>query len=163
MPLMTIISLGLLTCTGALFGDMTTKSNHDGPDAAVKPPIAKKVPKEEILHGDRRVDNYFWLREKNNPEVPAYLEAENSYTDSVMSPTAGLQSKLYDEMLSHIKQTDVQVPYKDGEYFYYTRTEEGKQYPYYCRKKGSTEGKEEIILDQNELAKGEKFMSVSGF
>src|SRR5258708_24767291 len=100
MPLAMLTLLGLLASTGVPFSNMTSKSKPDGPEGAVKPPIAKKVRKEEILHGDQRVDNYFWLREKTNPEVPAYFEAENAYTDSVMTPTAGLQSKLYDEMLS---------------------------------------------------------------
>jgi oligopeptidase B len=109
------------------------------------------------------VDNYFWLRDKQNPDVAAYLQAENAYTDAVMKPTEGLQKKLYDEMLSHIKETDVEVPYKEGNYFYYTRTEAGKQYSIYCRKKGSLDAPEELLLDVNELAKGQKFMSVRDF
>ncbi len=84
----------------------------------------------------------------------AHLQAEEAYTESVMKPTAALQEKLYNEMLSHIKQTDTNVPYRQGNYFYYTRTEEGKQYPIWCRKKGSLEAPEEIVIDQNELAKG---------
>ena len=125
------------------------------------PPVAKKVPKTTEINGRTLVDNYFWLRDKPNPEVAAYLQAENAYTDAVMKPTDGLQKKLYDEMLGRIKETDVEVPYKDGDYFYYTRTEAGKQYPIYCRKKGSIDGSEEILLDENELAKGQKFMSVA--
>jgi protease II len=105
------------------------------------------------------VDNYFWLRDKKNPEVKAYLDAENAYTDTVMKPTEALQKKLYDEMLSRIKETDVEVPYKEGGYFYYVRTEAGKQYPIRCRKKGSMDAPEEVILDVNELAKGQAFMS----
>src|SRR6266851_2179054 len=106
------------------------------------------------------VDNYFWLRDKKNPEVKAYLEAENAYTDAMMKPTEGLQKKLYDEMLSRIKETDIEVPYKDGDYFYYSRTEAGKQYQIHCRKKGSMDAPEEVLLDVNELAKGQKFMSL---
>jgi oligopeptidase B len=127
------------------------------------PPVAKKVPKTTEINGRELVDNYFWLRDKQNPDVAAYLQAENAYTDAVMKPTEGLQKKLYDEMLSHIKETDVEVPYKEGNYFYYTRTEAGKQYSIYCRKKGSLDAPEELLLDVNELAKGQKFMSVRDF
>ena len=127
------------------------------------PPVAKKVPKTTEINGRELVDNYFWLRDKQNPDVAAYLQAENAYADAVMKPTEGLQKKLYDEMLSHIKETDVEVPYKEGSYFYYTRTEAGKQYSVYCRKKGSLEAPEELLLDVNELAKGQKFMSVRDF
>jgi oligopeptidase B len=127
------------------------------------PPVAKKVPKTTEINGRELVDNYFWLRDKQNPDVAAYLQAENAYTDAVMKPTEGLQKKLYDEMLSRIKETDVEVPYKEGNYFYYTRTEAGKQYSIYCRKKGSLDAPEELLLDVNELAKGQKFMSVRDF
>jgi oligopeptidase B len=128
-----------------------------------QPPMADKKPKTTNIHGETLVDNYFWLREKTNPAVMAHLQAENAYSEAVMKPTAPLQEKLYNEMLSHIKQTDVNVPYRWGSYFYYTRTEEGKQYPIFCRKRGSLEAPEEIVLDQNELAKGQKFMSVGAF
>src|ERR1700726_3999161 len=127
------------------------------------PPVAKKVPKTTEINGRELVDNYFWLRDKQNPEVAAYLQAENAYTDAVMKATEGLQKKLYDEMLSRIKETDVEVPYKEGNYFYYTRTEAGKQYSIYCRKKGSLDAPEELLLDVNELAKGQKFMSLRDF
>lgn len=127
------------------------------------PPMAKKVPKVTEVNGVKLVDNYFWLRDKKNPEVKAYLEAENAYTDAVMKPTEALQKKLYDEMLSRIKETDVEVPYKDGGYFYYVRTEAGKQYPIRCRKRGSMDAPEEVILDVNELAKGQTFMSLGAF
>jgi oligopeptidase B len=127
------------------------------------PPVAKKVPKTTEINGRELVDNYFWLRDKQNPDVAAYLQAENAYTDAVMKPTEGLQKTLYDEMLSHIKETDVEVPYKEGNYFYYTRTEAGKQYSIYCRKKGTLDAPEELLLDVNELAKGQKFMSVRDF
>ena len=135
----------------------------DNSSSLPAPPVAKKVPKTTEINGRELVDNYFWLRDKQNPEVAAYLQAENAYTDAVMKPTEGLQTKLYDEMLSHIKETDVEVPYKEGNYFYYTRTEAGKQYSIYCRKKGSLEASEELLLDVNELAKGQKFMSVRDF
>jgi oligopeptidase B len=130
---------------------------------AAKPPVAKKVSKTTVVNGVTMVDNYYWMREKSNPEVKAYLEAENVYTDAVMKPTEALQRKLYGEMLSRIKETDTEVPYKDGAYFYYSRTEAGKQYSIFCRKKGSLKAREEVILDVNELAKGQKFMSLGGF
>ena len=129
----------------------------------VKPPVAKKVPKTLSLHGDERVDDYGWLRDKKSAETIAYLEAENAYADAVMKSTEELQQKLYDEMLGRIKQTDIQVPYRKGAYFYYTRTVEGKQYPIHARKKGNLEAAEEILLDVNQLAEGKKFMSVGAF
>src|SRR6202790_3730354 len=135
----------------------------DNSSSLAAPPLAKKVPKTTEINGRELVDNYFWLRDKQNPQVAAYLQAENAYTDAVMKPTEGLQKKLYDEMLSRIKETDVEVPYKDGNYFYYTRTEAGKQYPIYCRRKGSLEAPEELLLDVNDLAKGRKFMSLRDF
>src|ERR1700736_6405714 len=133
----------------------------DNSSSLPAPPVAKKAPKATEINGRELVDNYFWLRDKQNPEVAAYLQAENAYTDAAMKPTEGLQKKLYDEMLSRIKETDVEVPYKEGNYFYYTRTEAGKQYSIYCRKKGALDAPEELLLDVNELAKGQKFMSVA--
>jgi len=91
------------------------------------PPVAKKVPHVTEVNGHKMVDDHYWLRDKPNPEVKAYLEKENIYTDAVMKPTEPLQKKLYDEMLGRIKETDVEVPYKEGDYFYYVRTEAGKQ------------------------------------
>ena len=127
------------------------------------PPVAKKVPHVSEVNGHKMVDNYFWLRDKPNPEVRAYLEAENAYTEAVMKPTEGFQKKLYAEMLGRIKETDVEVPYREGEYFYYVRTEAGKQYPIRCRRKASMDAPEEVLLDVNELAKGQAFMSIAAF
>src|SRR5881227_941875 len=135
----------------------------DTRSAPPAPPLAKKVPKVTEINGHKLIDNYYWLRDKKNPEVKAYLDAENVYTDAVMKPTEALQKKLYDEMLSRIKETDVEVPYKEGGYFYSLRTEAGKQYGIRCRKKNSMEASEEIILNVNELAKGHTFMSVGAF
>jgi oligopeptidase B len=135
----------------------------DATSTTLAPPIAKKNPKVTEINGRKLVDNYFWLREKTNPEVKAYLEAENAYTDVVMKPTELLQMKLYDEMLRRIKETDVDVPYRDGGYFYYSRTEAGKQYPIRCRKKGSLDAPEEVLLDMNEMAKGQRFMAVAAY
>jgi oligopeptidase B len=127
------------------------------------PPVAKKVPHITEVNGHKMEDHYFWLREKPNPEVRAYLEAENAYTDAVMKPTEAFQKKLYDEMLGRIKETDVEVPYKEGDYFYYTRTEAGKQYGIRCRKRGGMDAAEEVVLDVNEMAKGQVFMTVSEY
>ncbi|HKG61977.1 MAG TPA: S9 family peptidase [Pyrinomonadaceae bacterium] len=138
-------------------------AQSNGGAGAPQPPMAEKKTKTTNIHGTTLVDDYFWLREKANPAVLAHLQAEDAYTQAVMKPTEALQEKLYKEMLSHIKQTDTNVPYRSGNYFYYTRTEEGKQYPIFCRKKGSLEAPEEIVIDVNELAKGQKFMSVGLF
>jgi oligopeptidase B len=127
------------------------------------PPVARKVPHTTTIHADTRVDNYSWLREKKSPEVIAYLQAENAYTDAVMKKTEPFQEKLYAEMLGRIKQTDLAVPYRLGGWWYYTRTEKGKQYPIHCRKKGSLDAKEEVVLDLNEMAKRKKFLSVATF
>jgi oligopeptidase B len=132
-------------------------------DELPSPPVAKKIPHITEINGHKLTDDYFWLREKSNPEVRAYLEAENAYTDAVMKPTEPFQKKLYDEMLSRVKETDVEVPYKEGDFFYYIRTEAGKQYPIRCRKKISADASEEVLLDVNELAKGQAFMTVQAF
>jgi oligopeptidase B len=137
------------------------QSNSDA--NTLRPPMTEKKTKTTKIHDYTTTDNYFWLREKSNPEVITHLEAENAYTETVMKPTASLQDKLYKEMVGHIKETDVTVPYRWGNYFYYSRTEQGKQYPINCRKKGSLDAKEEIVLDQNEMAKGLKFFSVGAF
>jgi oligopeptidase B len=127
------------------------------------PPVAKKVPKETRIHGDVLKDDYFWLRQKQDPDVRAYLEAENAYADAVMSPTQPLQEALYKELVSHIKETDQSAPYRQGNAFYYTRVEAGKQYTIYCRRTGSLEAPEEIVLDENKLAEGQKFMRVDAY
>ena len=123
-------------------------------------PVAKTDPKVDTVHGEARVDNYFWLREKSNPEVIAYLEAENKYTEAMMQHTEDFQEQLYQELLGRIKETDLSVPEKIDDYYYCTRTEEGKQYPIYCRKKGNLEATEEILLDQNALSEGHEYLEV---
>ncbi|HVG38465.1 MAG TPA: S9 family peptidase [Pyrinomonadaceae bacterium] len=132
-------------------------------NGAAKPPIAKKVAKTNNFHGEQIVDNYFWLREKKNPEVTRYLEAENAYTDAFMKPTEGLQAKLYQEMVGRIKETDADVPYRKGDYYYYSRTEQGKQYKIHCRKRGNLGAPEEITLDLNELSKGHTFTALGAY
>ncbi len=129
------------------------------------PPIARKERKEKALHGQTLVDDYAWLRDKENPEVTAYLEAENKYAEAVTAPLADLRDQLYNEMLSHIKQTDVSVPFRDGNWWYYTRTEEKLQYSIHCRKRGDTttpapDAVEEVILDGNKLAEGLAFFAL---
>ncbi|MEL7020185.1 MAG: oligopeptidase B, partial [Bacteroidota bacterium] len=114
-----------------------------------KPPVAKKVAKEMTIHEDTRVDNYYWLNERENSEVIDYLHAENEYTTSVMKDTEGLQDNIYNEIVGRIKQDDQSVPYRDNGYFYITRYEEGKEYPIHSRKKGSLEAEEEIMLNVN--------------
>ena len=128
--------------------------------APVPPPVARKEPHKIEIHGDTLVDDYYWMRNKGTPEVESHLKAELAYADAFMKPTAALQQKLYDEMLSRIQQTDVNVPARERGYFYYSRTVEGKQYPIYARRKGSLDAPEEITLDVNALAEGKKFMSV---
>jgi len=125
-----------------------------------QPPVANKVPKVDTLHGDIRQDDYFWLREKDNPDVLAYLKAENAYTDEVTAGSKAFQESLYQEMLARIKEDDSTVPYRRGGHFYYSRTEKGKQYPIYCRKAGSLDAPEEITLDLNVLAEGKPFFSL---
>src|SRR5262245_26822273 len=127
------------------------------------PPVAKKVNHETKIHGYTLKDDYFWLREKQNPDVIKYLEDENAYTDQVMKPLKDFQESLYKEILGHIKQTDLSVPSRIGDYYYYSRTEEGKQYPYQCRKKGSMDAKEEMLLDLNKLAEGHSFLGLGAF
>jgi oligopeptidase B len=156
----------------ALAGGTPMLAANDVTEAS-KPPMAKKVAKVETLHGDKLADDYFWLRDRKNPEVKAYLESENAYADTFMKPTESLQAKLYAEMLGRIKETDLSVPYRQGDFFYYSRTEKGKQYPIYCRKKarglggpqgpppGSLEAPEQVMLDLNDLARGERFMAVA--
>ena len=130
---------------------------------SAQPPIAKVVPKTATLHGDTRVDNYAWLREKDNPEVTQYLEDENQYTEQVMAPLKPLQETLYKEILGRIQETDLSVPVRRDDYFYYTRTEEGKAYAIYCRKQGSLEAAEEVLLDANALAAGQKYFRIGNF
>jgi len=129
----------------------------------VHPPKAPVEPQVTILHGDRRVDPYHWMRDKDSPRVRAYLESENAYTKTVMEPTAGLQKLLYKEMLGRIKETDMGVPYREGQYDYYSRTEQGKDYPIYCRRKRVERAIEEITLDMNAMAQGHEFFALGAY
>ncbi len=153
-----------LICLVAMIAcqDSPQKAEPMNVDAA-KPPVAKMIPKDVGMHGDKRIDNYYWLNESENPEVISYLNAENAYTEAVMKPTVALQDKLFAEMKGRIKEDDASVPYKDGNYYYYSRYEKGGEYPIYCRKQGSLEGKEEILLNGNEMGKDKKYFSIGGY
>ncbi|MFZ0061365.1 MAG: S9 family peptidase [Pyrinomonadaceae bacterium] len=157
ITLLIIVSVILTTYFAAM-----AQGNGNG-TTAPKPPMAERKTKTTEIHGYKVVDDFFWLREKSNPQVTAYLEAENAYTEAAMKHTAALQEKLYNEMVGHIKETDENVPYRQGDYFYYSRTVKGMQYPIYARKRGSTEAKEEITLDLNEMAKGLKFLGLGAY
>jgi oligopeptidase B len=143
---------GLLTTASAL-----------ADDAAPAPPVAPRIPHTETRHGATVTDNYYWLRERSNPEVTKYLEAENAYTAATTKNLKPFEDALYSEMLGRIKQTDLSVPIRQGEYLYYSRTEEGKQYPIQCRRKGSMQAAEEVLLDLNQLGKDRKFVGLGAF
>lgn len=125
-------------------------------------PMAAIVPHEMTIHGHTRTDNYFWLNDRENPEVIKYLEDENTYTENVLADTKQFQEDLYKEMRARIKEDDESVPYKDNDYFYYTRYEEGKEYKLHCRRKDSMESPEEVFIDENELAEGHDYFSLGG-
>ncbi|HEY5078756.1 MAG TPA: prolyl oligopeptidase family serine peptidase, partial [Opitutaceae bacterium] len=128
------------------------------------PPVAPKIPKDVTVHGDKRVDDYFWLRDRSNPAVIGYLKAEDAYTDAVMAPNKALRDTLYSEMLGRIKETDSTAPYPDGAWLYYSRTEQGKQYRILCRKSRSdASSPEEVLVDLNALGEGLKFIGMGSF
>ena len=131
--------------------------------APPQPPVARRQPVQSVLHGDTRVDDYAWLRHKEDPEVLAYLDAENAYTDAFLQRTSALQEKLYQEMLGRIQQTDLSVPYRLRGYLYFTRTEEGKQYPLHCRRIDLDNAPEQVLLDLNVLAHGHSFLGLGSF
>jgi oligopeptidase B len=128
----------------------------------MNPPVAEKIEKELTIHGHTRIDPYYWLRERENPKVTDYLNSENEYKDVMLKDTEKLQEKLFDEIVGRIKKDDSSVPYFDNGYYYYTRYEEGKEYPIHCRKKESLEAEEEILLEVNEMAEGYDYFAVGG-
>jgi oligopeptidase B len=132
---------------------MTSNKNH---------PVAPKRPHPLTSHGLTRIDDYYWMRDRNDPETMKYLKAESDYLEEVLQHTKPLQETLFSEMKARIQETDSTVPEKRGEYFHYERFEKGNQYPIFCRKKDSLTAQEEIILDQNQLAAGKSFCSISG-
>ena len=126
------------------------------------PPVARKVPKVDDIHGDVRGDDYFWLRDKDAPDVTAYLESENAYADAVMKSTEAFQDALYREMLARIKEDDTSVPYPYGGWLYYSRTETGKQYAIHCRRRDG-DAPEQVTLDLNALAEGHEFLALGAY
>jgi oligopeptidase B len=145
----------LLCCQNKKMDIKLNKSNLAGPVAAAKPHVT-------VLHGDSLTDNYFWLRERENKEVIDYLNAENAYKDSVMKPLEGLKATLFAEMKGRLKEDDESVPYKEGNYYYYSRFEKGGEYPIFCRKKGDLKAAEEIMLHGNQMGKGKKYFNIGG-
>ncbi len=144
-----------------LIAALTASGTHVNAQAALPlPPVADVQRHETSIHGYTLTDDYFWLRQKTNPAVRSYLEAENTYTAAVTKPTEALQKTLYDELVSHVKETDLSVPYRRGAYMYYSKVAAGKQYPVYVRKRVAG-GPEQILLDQNELAKGLAYYSIN--
>lgn len=128
----------------------------------MQPPIAKAIPHELSAHGHTRIDPYFWLNDRENPEVIAYLEAENAYAEQSLAHTKSLQDKLFKEMKGRLKEDDMNVPYFENGYWYYNRFESGQDYPIYCRKKGTLEAAEEIMFNVNDYAKGHDYFSLTG-
>lgn len=126
-----------------------------------KPPIAKLSPKNLEIHSHSRIDNYYWMNDRENPEVIAYLKQENEYKESCLAADKPLREKLFKEMKSRIKEDDSSVPYFKNGFYYYQRFEEGKEYPIYCRKKEQLNGEEQIILNVNELAEGKEYLHVN--
>ncbi len=158
-----LLLFSIYVCFIFLFFPACSTEKKQEPAQDLQPPVAKKVPKELTAHGDTRIDNYYWLNQRDDPEVLAYLKAENEYKEAMLAHTEELQEKLYNEIVGRIKQTDMSVPYKDQDYFHYTRYEEGSEYPIYCRKKGSLDAEEEILLNVDEMAEGHDFFNVSGY
>ncbi len=157
----TLFVFAIITGIIISIGNVTIIAQTD-----MKPPVAKKDPKVLKIHGYEITDNYAWLRDRNdkkNPEVIKYLEDENAYTESFMGQHKSFADNLYKEMLGRIKQTDLSVPYKLGDYWYFNKTEEGKQYPTYLRSKAKDGKDAEILLDQNEMAKDFKYFSIGAF
>src|SRR6185312_1587979 len=130
---------------------------------AATPPVARRRPKALTRFGHRRTDPYFWLRNRDDPEVVDYLRAENRYTEEVMKPLGPFRESLYGEMLGRIQETDQSVPYRHHGYWYYQREVKGLQYPIYCRRKGSMEAPEEVLIDENVLAKGHAYTALGMF
>jgi oligopeptidase B len=158
-----IVGLGFVSCAAAVLGSLGTAQIPPSGPATSSPPMAKREPRVTEIHGYTLRDDYFWLRDRSDPDVLKYLEAENAYTEQMMQPTKALQETLYAEMLGRIKQTDLSVPSRIGDYFYYSRTEEGKQYSYMCRRKGSMQAPEELLLDLNALAQGHSYLGVGAY
>ena len=147
-------ALVLQSCAG------TTKNRSEHASPPMTPPVAHVQPHSVTLHGDTRVDEYDWLRQKDSKDVTAYLEAENAYADAFMEPAQSLQKTIYDEIVGRIQETDQSAPYRKGDFEYYRRTEDGKQYPIYCRRAPGGPTSETVLLDMNELARDRPFLGL---
>ncbi|GAA4006705.1 oligopeptidase B [Hymenobacter fastidiosus] len=150
-------------CTLALSVAQAQTSPSATTSAMTKPPVAASKPKPLASPFGTRTDNYYWLNERENPEVLSYLSAENAYFEQQMAPVKGLEEKLFQEIKGRIKEQDESVPYRDNGYFYYTRYEQGGEYPIYCRKKGRLSAPEEVLLNGNEMGKGKTYFQIGGF
>lgn len=160
MKLLIIVSLIIML---ASCSDTTRVSGvSEGWPENVTPPTPDKQIREFTLHGDKRVDEYYWLNQRTDEKVLNYLKAENAYLDTMMASTRDFQQQLFEEMKGRIKENDESLPFKDNGYFYYTRYQEGKQYPVFARKKESLTAPEEVMLDQNVLAEGFKYYAIAG-
>lgn len=140
---------------------MPTPAPHDSSFPA--PPRAKRIPHRLTCHGHVRIDDYYWLKDRENPEVLAYVQAENDYAAAMRSHTQNLEEGLFQEIIGRIQETDISVPFQLGDYLYYTRYEQGKEYALYCRKKGSLTSPEELMVDSNVLAEGHQYFSLNNW
>jgi len=152
----------ILSALYLIFAFSLTKINAQNMTEKLQAPIAKIIPKTLEKHGDVRIDNYFWLNDRENPEVIDYLNKENDYYNTLTADSKQFQKELFDEMKGRIKEDDESVPYLYNGYYYITRFEKGSDYPIYSRKKGSLDAKEEIMFNCNEMAKGQKYFQLSG-
>lgn len=161
IPLYFCIALILASCAGK---KVNTSANEElaMKKTVLTEPKTEKIPTKLEKFGDIRIDNYFWLREKTNPKVIEHLKEENAYMQAKMADTKKLQEQLYAEMRARVKEDDQTVPYKKGNYFYYSKTLKGQEYPIYCRRRGSMNAPEEIMIDVNELAKNKDSITVTG-
>ena len=131
--------------------------------ARAQPPIARRVPHVLSLHGDDRTDDWYWLRERDDPEVIAYLEAENAYADAVLDPLEPLRDAIFEEIKSRVQETDESAPVAEGPWEYTSRTAEGSQYAIHCRRpRGEGPESAEVVLDENQLARGHDYFALGG-
>jgi oligopeptidase B len=159
---MKILSTLWLSCL-ASFAAVSAQGQATSSGSMPNPPVATIKPKQLASPHGTRTDNYYWLNERENPQVLDYLKNENAYFDEKMAPVKTLEDKLFNEMKGRIKEQDASVPYRDHGYYYYTRYETGGEYPLYCRKEGSLNGAEEIMLNGNEMGQGKSYFAISGY
>ncbi len=152
----------LHVCILLLFSSLVACESTPRRAENVPPPVAEKHPEELTIHGHTRIDNYYWLNDRDNPEVIGYIEAENEFLIDMMAHTERLQERLYNEMRGRVREDDKSVPYRENGYYYYTRFEEGSEYPIYCRRKESMDAPEEIILNVNKKAEEYAFFNLTG-